>query len=744
MSAPSLEAAPAARNGQVLDAASAILVSRVKNAINTETEHCDAKEIVEQIRTDLRLREEITEIRDEYWRVMAATNNDRKAAKKAVGNRKKRLPGVMWLGTFAHRKQDALLQHSGLLCADLDELGRDKVAEVRVKVQSSLYLWALFVSPTGDGLKAIFRVPADAKKHKASFRAMEKHVRELTGLQIDEACSDVSRLCFLSHDPDAYLNENAVELRPLADTEKDKAATAVAPLSSHKIERRRNLAKESLGEIRWVSETRGFATCPNLESHTTADGARDLRVDVDGVATIYCFHESCRDTIDALNAKLRSRIEETERAVSSETIIADTYFIDHKYWRKSDEVWRPVIKQNFAEDLRVLGINSRSSSRTDPATDVLRVMSRIRAERVLDAAVPIVHDSREIVELNGREALNISRIRAMQPADADDPEQSAWLHEFFEKVWDPAEMPQQRDYFLAWFQRFYQNALLGHPKSGQAIVIAGDQGIGKTFLSWRIVGRALGGFSDGARFLKGETSFNKEIAEVPLLAIDDGEIADEVAARNKFTNAVKKFVADPQITYHPKGVDEITIPCKNRIIITCNQDAHSLGVLPRLDTSIKDKLMFFKFGDWRPSYDLTGGPEAYVAKILPLWLRWLLDWKPPAYVLSDNPRFGILPYKHPLLVGAVEEESPQTTLKQLIDIWFKDGRTAPQWMSAKELYNKLSLSDENRNVLTKELGGPRLGRTLSSLGKDYVLDKRPNRSTNAGEYLITSPIIHKQ
>ena len=75
--------------------------------------------------------------------------------------------------------------------------------------------------------------------------------------------------------------------------------------------------------------------------------------------------------------------------------------------------------------------------------------------------------------------------------------------------------------------------------------------------------------------------------------------------------------------------------------------------------------MFFKFGDWRPSYNLPGGPDEYVARILPLWLRSLLDWKPPAYVLSDNPRFGVLPYKHPLLVRAVEEESPEEPVEEL-------------------------------------------------------------------------------
>jgi hypothetical protein len=112
---------------------------------------------------------------------------------------------------------------------------------------------------------------------------------------------------------------------------------------------------------------------------------------------------------------------------------------------------------------------------------------------------------------------------------------------------------------------------------------------------------------------------------------------------------------------------------------------------------------------------------------------------------SDDPRFGIRPYKHPLLVGAVEEESPQTTLKQLIDAWFKGKeKPEPEWLSARELRQKLSWYDQNGDILAKELGGPRLGRTLSSLGKDYVLDRRTNRSTNAREYLITSPTICKK
>jgi len=177
-------------------------------------------------------------------------------------------------------------------------------------------------------------------------------------------------------------------------------------VSDREIERRRRIAADLLGDIRWVSDTLGFGICPGQELHGNPNGERDLRVHLDGVANVFCVHESCRETIEEINAKLFSRIREAEQAA----IIADTYFVDDKYWRKTEGVWRSITKQNFADDLRVKGINARPSSKADPASDVLRLMSRIRAERVLDAAVPIVHDSRQIVELNCRQVLNISRI----------------------------------------------------------------------------------------------------------------------------------------------------------------------------------------------------------------------------------------------------------------------------------------------------------------------------------------------
>jgi hypothetical protein len=128
------------------------VVSCVRNAIDTKTQDYDATEIIESIRSDkhFKLRDPIETIRAEFTKAAVASGNNRKAAKEAVGEKKRRLPGVLWSGTFSQRNKDALLQHSGLLCADLDDLG-DQLNEARTQLLNSPHLWALFVSPSGDG-----------------------------------------------------------------------------------------------------------------------------------------------------------------------------------------------------------------------------------------------------------------------------------------------------------------------------------------------------------------------------------------------------------------------------------------------------------------------------------------------------------------------------------------------------------------------------------------------------------------
>jgi hypothetical protein len=296
-----------------------ILVSMVTSATDTATRDYDASTVIEAICTGgKKLRGQVELIRDTL-RDELTKHGDKKRAKQTIDGLKKQLPAVLWSGTFTKRANDALVQHSGLLCADLDSLD-GSLPEVREKLSRSPHVWALFTSPGGNGIKAVVRVPADAAKHAGSFRAVEQHVRELTSVQIDQACRDPARLCFLSVDPGVYHNPDAREIEPLPEPEKPKTTLNGAIDLSE----RQRIAFELLGEVDWESETSGFVVCPGKHLHTSGDSERDCKIDLDNVPTAHCFHNSCGGILEGVNHELRSRIGKAEYEARTNTAKVET------------------------------------------------------------------------------------------------------------------------------------------------------------------------------------------------------------------------------------------------------------------------------------------------------------------------------------------------------------------------------------------------------------------------------------
>ncbi len=284
------------------------LVSTVKNAAAVATQSYAAHIVLEAIRSGgKKLREQIQQIRNRFEAELAIAG-DYKAAKRAVDTLKKALPAVLWSGQFTERANTKLIKHSGLVCADLDNFNSELLA-VRAKLLASPHLWAVFTSPSSDGLKAVFRVPPDPAKHAVSFRAVEHHVKELTGVQIDGQCKEVSRLCFLSYDPDLYHNASAVELEPLPEPERPARPLLNGVIN---LNERQSIATELLGPVDWQSETSGFVVCPGKHLHTAGDNETDCKIDLDNAPTVHCFHNSCRCIIEGVNHTLRSRIGKAE------------------------------------------------------------------------------------------------------------------------------------------------------------------------------------------------------------------------------------------------------------------------------------------------------------------------------------------------------------------------------------------------------------------------------------------------
>ena len=179
---------------------SAMEVSMVASAKATETRSVTVGSVLADIKSG-KWRKEVKAVTAGYAKAFEAARREGKAdpaavAKEAVRKDKEKLPGILFSGSFSRRAADALEQHSGMLCVDMDNCAAP--AELRAKLATDQHVLAAFVSPTGSGVKVLVRVKADASLHAASFAAARKHFGETFGVSVDEACKDVSRLCFAS------------------------------------------------------------------------------------------------------------------------------------------------------------------------------------------------------------------------------------------------------------------------------------------------------------------------------------------------------------------------------------------------------------------------------------------------------------------------------------------------------------------------------------------------------------------
>ncbi len=120
---------------------------------------------------------------------------------------KKGLPAICFSGTFNKRNDKSLVEHSGLICLDFD--GYEKKKELishKENLTKDPYVYAAFVSPSGNGLKVLVRVPADPDNHVNYFNALQKH---FDSPHFDKTCKNLSRVCYESFDPVLYVNKNA-------------------------------------------------------------------------------------------------------------------------------------------------------------------------------------------------------------------------------------------------------------------------------------------------------------------------------------------------------------------------------------------------------------------------------------------------------------------------------------------------------------------------------------------------------
>jgi hypothetical protein len=174
-----------------------IMVSFFKNYA-TPTRNEDFELVIQDI-TKGRYKEQIEQLRDAF----------KKGDKKTASFIKKNLAAFTPAGIYKDgRKSNLLYEYSYTIHLDIDKVTEDTLKTIIEKLQQCSYTYAYFISPSGKGIKVFIKVDSGYEYHTHAYLQVQHYFENLLGVKADPSCKDITRLCYVSYDSNAYINNN--------------------------------------------------------------------------------------------------------------------------------------------------------------------------------------------------------------------------------------------------------------------------------------------------------------------------------------------------------------------------------------------------------------------------------------------------------------------------------------------------------------------------------------------------------
>ena len=126
------------------------------------------------------------------------------------------LPYITPSGVFAYCNDESLIKHSNVLCIDLDGVEDVEALKQRLIADGHFVTLMAFRSPSGNGLKWFILIDLSQADHRTWFHAVRNYLLDtysdcLTEKMVDRQCQNLSRACFLCHDPEVYVNHGSLD-----------------------------------------------------------------------------------------------------------------------------------------------------------------------------------------------------------------------------------------------------------------------------------------------------------------------------------------------------------------------------------------------------------------------------------------------------------------------------------------------------------------------------------------------------
>ena len=384
----------------------------------------------------------------------------------------------------------------------------------------------------------------------------------------------------------------------------------------------------------------------------------------------------------------------------AKVIVDRTYYDGREYWFETAAgKWEVESTERFLQSLKVLGFSAKTE-KGETASEIDKLQVRIRREHAVALAGPVIHRPTGMLVHPDKQVpiLNTRAIRALLPSAPLQNMNASWtsgkehfpfIHRLLscmfkpvqnhlltpdeeENNWLPEYSPDiQLNTFLHWLKRSYTGALALRPCVGQVLIMVGKPSSGKTFIARHLIGSLLGGSAKGNKALLEGLQFNSDLAAAPVIRIDDPETKDH-KGRQAFEERIKELVADGAMRSEAKYKEAADLPWCGRVVMTCNDDAYSVKMLPSLASSNADKIIILEVTSgarmkWSNEMSVN---EKHVADELPKFARWLLDWTPPNDTLGEA-RYGVKPFHNPRMVDIIDDQGTVSIVLDVLDRAFR-------------------------------------------------------------------------
>jgi hypothetical protein len=395
------------------------------------------------------------------------------------------------------------------------------------------------------------------------------------------------------------------------------------------------------------------------------------------------------------------------------------YFDDYKYWRcEEDRRYHSLSRPDALLHLKKNGSSGtpKQDGGTSPAEDEL---FQIQRKFRVSYAGSFCGRPAGLHSENGQLILATQSPDFIEGIQGDASALAEFYSDLFGRAANDPLWQEQLLTFSLWLKRARQ-AIRNYRDHlpGQMLCLVGPVDIGKT-LAQRIITLCLGGRSaDPSLWLQNKTTFNGDLWTAEHLPVSDANLEEKIEARKAMRDKIKEMVANSEQPYHRKHRDGMTLRPIWRITLSANDDPGSAYILPPLEKSTFDKIIYFHV--YPPAFPFPTKTEAdtknFYARLtgaIPAFVYDVDRLECPTELAKG--RFGVKEFHHPTIVNLLESHNPDGEFSEILESWIDrwNSDKKEKTIGAADLY--VSLKNHNESFVKISRTPLHLGHQLRRL-----------------------------